>query len=418
MIKSRPILAWAFYDWANSAFAVVVLAGFYPLFFRDYWAAGEPSRQITFWLGLANSIASLLIVLLAPTLGAIADQGSLKKRLLVISSLSGIGMTAALFWIAQGQWGYAIALFILANVGWMGANVFYDSLLIDVAEAKDYDRVSALGYGLGYLGGGLLFALCVAMTLKPAWFFLQSAQQAVSLSFLLVALWWLAFSLPLWLLVREQRRHEPKPFLAAAREGFRQLAATFHHIRQLRGVLTFLLAYWLYIDGVDTVIRMAVDFGKARGIGTGSLITALLMTQFIGFPSAIAFGWLGEKIGARRGILIAIGVYIGITLWAANLHTASAFYVLAGIVGLVQGGLQSLSRSLYASLIPSDKAAEFFGFYNMLGKAAAIIGPLLVGGVGLATGSESWGLLSLLILFISGGLLLLIAPARKNRDPK
>ncbi len=407
-VTSRPIFAWALYDWANSAFAVVVLAGFYPIFLREYWAAGEPGRQITFWLGLANSIASLLIVVLAPTLGAIADQGGLKKKLLIVSSLLGIAMTASLFWIGQGQWGYAIALFVLANVGWMGANVFYDSLLVDVASADDYDRVSALGYGLGYLGGGLLFALCVAMTLRPGWFLLAGKQQAVSLSFLLVGLWWLLFSLPLWLFVRERPRHGSKSFLQASRQGFRQLAATFHHIRQLRGVLMFLLAYWLYIDGVDTVIRMAVDFGKARGIDTSSLITALLMTQFIGFPSAIAFGHLGKKIGARHGILIAIGVYIGITIWAANLHSAGGFFVLAGVVGLVQGGLQSLSRSLYASMIPADKAAEFFGFYNMLGKAAAIIGPLLVGTVGLATGSESWGLLSLLILFGGGGLLLLL----------
>jgi UMF1 family MFS transporter len=408
LLKNKQIFAWAFYDWANSAFAVVVLAGFFPIFFREYWAAGEGSREITFYLGSANSIASVLIVLLAPVLGAIADQGNIKKRLLIAFSLVGMAMTCGLFWVGQGDWNIAIGLFIVANVGWMGANVFYDALLIDVSDSEDYDRVSAFGFSLGYLGGGLLFAFCVAMTLKPELFGLAGKQQAVSLSFLLVAGWWLVFSVPLWLQVKEQPRHQKVGLIKATRKGFSQLFKTFHEIKKLKPVLYFLLAYWLYIDGVDTVIRMAVDFGKARGIETTSLITALLMTQFIGFPAAIGFGYLGSKIGAKRGILIGIAAYIVITIWAANMNTAWEFFVLAGFVGLVQGGIQALSRSYYASLIPADKAAEFFGFYNMLGKFAAIIGPVMVGWVGLVTGSETIGIISLLILFIAGGGLLLL----------
>ena len=408
--KRKQVLAWAFYDWANSAFAVVVLAGFFPIFFREYWAAGEGTRQITFYLGIANSIASLAIVLLAPVLGAIADQGGIRKRLLIAFSLFGMAMTAALFWIGQGDWGYAVALFVLANVGWMGANTFYDALLIDITTPDDYDRVSALGYGLGYLGGGLLFALCVAMTLAPHRFRLDDASQAVSLSFLLVALWWLVFSLPLWRHVHEHGHPKRLSLPELARRGFVQLIGTFHHIRSLRPVVIFLLAYWLYIDGVDTVIRMAVDFGKARGLPTSSLITALLITQFIGFPAAIAFGYLARATGARAGILIGLAVYMLITVWASRMQAVWEFYMLAMVVGLVQGGVQSLSRSCYASLIPADKSAEFFGFYNMLGKFSAIIGPLLVGWVGLATGSETWGLLSLLILFASGAALLALTP--------
>jgi UMF1 family MFS transporter len=261
---------------------------------------------------------------------------------------------------------------------------------------------------LGYLGGGLLFAFCVAMTLKPAFFGLTGKQQAVSLSFLLVAGWWLVFSIPLWLQVREQPRHQKVGLSKAVSNGFTQLFKTFHEIKKLKPVVFFLLAYWLYIDGVDTVIRMAVDFGKARGIETTSLITALLMTQFIGFPAAIGFGYLGNKIGPKRGILIGIAAYIVITIWAANMNTAWEFFVLAGFVGLVQGGIQSLSRSYYASLIPVDKAAEFFGFYNMLGKFAAIIGPVMVGWVGLVTGSETIGIISILVLFIAGGGMLLL----------
>lgn len=408
MSKNKQIVAWAFYDWANSAFAVVVLAGFFPIFFREYWAVGEASRQITFYLGSANSLASVLIVLLAPILGAIADQGDLKKRLLIAFSLVGMAMTCGLFWVGQGGWNIAIGLFVAANVGWMGANVFYDALLIDVAGKENYDQVSALGYGLGYLGGGVLFAFCVAMTLKPELFGLAGKQQAVLSSFLLVGGWWLVFSIPLWLQVKEQSRHQKVKLSKAVSNGFSQLIQTFHEIKKLKPVVFFLLAYWLYIDGVDTVIRMAVDFGKARGIETTSLITALLMTQFIGFPAAIGFGYLGNKIGAKRGILIGIAAYIVITIWAANMHTAWEFFVLAGFVGLVQGGIQSLSRSYYASLIPVDKAAEFFGFYNMLGKFAAVIGPVMVGWVGLVSGSETIGIISLLILFVAGGGMLLL----------
>ena len=415
MPEHKRIISWAFYDWANSAFAVVVLAGFFPIFFREYWAAGEGTRQITFYLGAGNSLASLAIVLLAPILGAIADQGGIRKKLLIAFSLFGMAMTAALFWIGPGDWSYAVALFVFANIGWMGANTFYDALLVDITHPDDYDRVSALGYGLGYLGGGLLFALCVAMTLAPQVFYLDNASQAVLLSFLLVALWWLVFSVPLWIHVCEPHRQHKLPLASLARRGFGQLIETFHHIRSLKPVVLFLLAYWLYIDGVDTVIRMAVDFGKARGLPTSSLISALLITQFVGFPAAIAFGYLARLTSARAGILAGLAVYILITVWASRMHAAWEFYTLATVVGLVQGGVQSLSRSCYAGLIPADKSAEFFGFYNMLGKFSAIIGPLLVGWVGLITGSETWGLLSLLILFVSGAALLIRTPTVDNQ---
>lgn len=403
------------YDWANSGFAVVVLAGFYPLFFREYWAAGQDSQQITFYLGAANSIASLIIVLLAPIIGSIADRGGLRKRLLFVFAGLGLAMTTGLFWVQQGDWGVAAALFVIATVGWMGANVFYDALLIEVSSEQDLDRTSALGYGLGYLGGGLLFALCVLMTLHPSWFGLSDASQAVRLSFLLVALWWAVFSIPLWRNVEEPPVADAPGLLEATRLGFQQLIQTFREIRMLKPVLMFLLAYWLYIDGVGTVIRMAVDYGKAIGFETQGLITALLITQFVGFPAALAFGWLGEKIGAKRGILLGIGAYFLIVLWAYRMNSQWEFYGLAVFIGLAQGGIQSLSRSYYARLIPRDKAAEFFGFYNMLGKLAAIIGPLLVGWIGVVTGSPRMGILSLLILFTLGAILLIMAPAPKTQ---
>ncbi|MGF1547879.1 MAG: MFS transporter [Thiotrichales bacterium] len=406
----RPILAWALYDWANSAFATVMLAGFFPIFFREFWAHGAESARITFTLGTANSLASLGIVMLAPILGAIADQGGYKKRLLWLFATLGAVLTGSLFWIAQGDWHLAILLYVLASIGFMGGNVFYDALLVNVTTAARYDRVSAFGFALGYLGGGLLFAFCVVMTLQPQWFGLADAAAAVQLSFLLTAIWWLTFSIPLLMFVHEPRPAAPLGIRRATQAGFSQLRDTFREVRKLRAVWVFLLAYWLYIDGVDTVIVMAVDYGKALGFETKQLITALLITQFIGFPAAVAFGRLGERLGTRNGILLAIGGYCLVTLWASQIQESWEFFALATCIGLIQGGIQALSRSYYARLIPPERAAEFFGFYNMLGKFAAVLGPLLVGGIGLATGNPRIGLLSLLVLFVGGALVLWCVP--------
>ncbi len=413
MPVNRPVLAWATYDWANSAFATVILAGFFPIFFRDYWAQGAATTEVTFALGSANSAASLAIALTAPLLGAIADRGGLKKRLLWMFATLGALMTGSLFWVAQGHWQVAIALYVMGNIGFMAGNVFYDALLVNVTSDVHYERVSALGYALGYLGGGLLFACCVVMTLHPTWFGLTDAAQAVRLSFLLTAAWWLVFTVPILVFVHEPPALNSGRLRDAARLGVRQFVGTFREVRQLKPVFAFLLAYWLYIDGVDTVIVMAVDYGKALGFASSQLITALLITQFIGFPAAIAFGRIGERIGSRNGILLGIAGYVAITLWASRMTQTWEFYALAICVGLVQGGVQALSRSFYAHLIPADKAAEFFGFYNMLGKFAAVLGPVMVGTVGLLTGDPRTGLLSLLVLFIAGALVLTLVPMRK-----
>jgi UMF1 family MFS transporter len=403
----RSVVSWALYDWANSAFATVMLAGFFPIFFRDVWSAGEASADITFRLGLANSIASLVIVVLGPALGAIADRGGRRKRFLLAFLVLGVTTTGALTWVAMGQWEVALVLFVLSTVGFLGANVFYDALIVSVTSEDRYDVVSALGYALGYLGGGLLFAGCVVMTLWPARFGLAGANQAVRLSFLLTAVWWAVFSIPLFLAVREKGAATRVGLASAVRGGLSQLAATLREIRGLRMVVLFLLAYWLYIDGVDTIIRMAVDYGMALGFGRTGLIVALLITQFVGFPAAIAFGRIGTRLGAKTGILIGISVYIAVTVWAFFMSSTWEFYALAVTIGLVQGGVQALSRSFYARLIPPDKSAEFFGFYNMLGKFAAVIGPTLMGWVGVVTGNPRLAILSILLLFLGGGTLLL-----------
>ncbi len=330
----RQILAWAIYDWANSAFATTVLAGFFPLFFKQYWSAGLASTESTFHLGAGNAAASLLIVLTAPLLGAIADRGSLRKRFLFLFALIGIIATAALSGVGEGEWLAAIMFFVVATIGFMGANVFYDALIVTVAKEEDWDIISAFGFSLGYLGGGLLFAVNVAMTLSPESFGLQDATEAVQLSFITVAVWWLIFLLPLMLIVKEKKSPTTVSGLAVARAGYVQLIETFKHLRQLRVVFLFLLAYWLYIDGVDTIVRMAIDYGLSIGLEQEHLITALLITQFVGFPAALGFGMLAKKlgpggVGAKRGILLAIGIYIAATIGAFFMDTAQEFYALA-----------------------------------------------------------------------------------------
>ena len=405
-LTRRPVVAWALYDWANSAFATTVMAGFFPVFFKQFWSAGAEVTVSTFRLGLANGLGSLAIALLAPLLGAIADRGGARVRTLALFTVQGAAMTGALFWLGRGEWEAAVALYVLASFGFAAGIVFYDSLLLDVAGHDELDLVSAYGYALGYLGGGLLFAVNVTMTLKPAWFGLADAAAAVRMSFLTVAAWWLLFSLPVFLFVRESRPARPLGLVDASRAGFRELLGTLGEIRRYRPLAWFLLAYWLYIDGVNTVIKMAVDYGLSLGLPQQSLIAALLLTQFVAFPAAMVFGWLGARIGARNGIFIAIAVYMLATLGAYRLDTVTEFYALACLIGLVQGGIQSLSRSYFGALVPAGKQGEFFGFYNMMGKFAAVLGPLLVGITALATGSPRAAILSIVILFGSGAWVL------------
>ena len=412
---SRSTWSWALYDWANSAFATTVMAGFFPIFFKQYWSADLVASKSTFLLGSANSLASVVVVMLAPFLGAVADRCGSKKRFLLFFALMGIVMTGALYLVAQGAWGFALVLYTLAIIGFSGGNIFYDALLVDVSDEPAFDWVSGFGYALGYLGGGLLFAFNVVMTLYPQFFGLPDAAAAVRLSFLTVAVWWALFSIPVFLFVEESRQADRVGWLAAVRGGARQLVGTFAQIRQLRMTFLFLLAYWLYIDGVDTVVRMAVDYGLSLGFESNTLMVALLITQFVGFPAAIAFGYLGKRRGPRQGIMIAIFVYLLVLLWAYRMDETWEFFGLAVAVGLVQGGIQSLSRSFYARLIPPDKAGEFFGFYNMLGKFAAVIGPVMMGWVGVATGSPRLAILSVSILFVAGAIVLSLVDEKEGR---
>lgn len=409
VLLRRPVLAWALYDWANSAFATTVMAGFFPVFYSAI-SGGLTTEDAQFWFNLSLALASLLVALAAPLLGAVADRGGTRKRFLALFTLLGVLMTAGLAWVHAGQWVLGLWLYALGTVGFSASMIFYDSMLTDVCEEQDFDLVSAFGYALGYVGGGLLFAVNVLMAQRPEWFGLADPGEAVRASFLSVAAWWTLFTLPILLFVREAPTLSPAPAARAMREGLAQLRETFRAIRQMRVLLLFLAGYWLYIDGVNTVIKTAVFFGdRVLGLDQGGLVTALLVTQFVAFPAALFFGWLGKRIGARPAILIGLAVYVGAIVYAWRLlQTALDFYLLAIAIGLVQGGVQSLSRSLYARMIPVDKAAEFFGFFNMVGKFATLLGPLLIAltPIFIAGAGPRDSILSLSLLFIAGGLLL------------
>ena len=404
--NKRAVWSWAFYDWGNSAYSTTVMAGFFPLFFKEYWADPHNPNQSTFYLGMANSIASIVVASLAPLLGSIADQGSAKKKFLTLFAFLGVIMTGGLWMVSQGNWQMAVVFYVMATIGFASGNVFYDSLLPGLASEERVDVVSSLGFGLGYLGGGLLFLVNVFMYLKPEIFGIPDGATAIKLSFLSVAVWWAVFTIPLILFVPEPKNYDAVDIKNAIQMGWIQLIQTFDEIRNMKVVGTFLLAYFFYIDGVDTIIKMAVDYGMSLNFSGESLIIALLIVQFVAFPAALIYGRLGAKIGAKTAIMIGIIAYSVITFLGYFITKAWHFYVLAILIGLFQGGIQALSRSLYTRIIPAEKSAEFFGFYNMLGKFAAIIGPALMGTISLVTGSARLGILSILLLFILGAFLL------------
>jgi UMF1 family MFS transporter len=406
MDQKKEIFSWAFYDWANSGFATTVMAAFFPIFFKAYWAdPGNPALS-TFWLGTANSIASLIVAAFAPFLGAIADRTAGKKRFLIIFAFLGIVMTGALYLLAAGAWIAAVLFYVFATVGFEAGNIFYDGLLPGVASEQKVDYVSSLGYGLGYIGGGLLFLVNVVMYLMPDLFGIPDSVMAVKIAFVTVAIWWAGFSIPIMVFVKEPEVPDAVGIKDAVRAGWLQLKTTFKDLKNLRIVALFLVGYWFYIDGVDTIIRMAIDYGVTLGFSDSSLIIALLITQFVAFPAAILYYKLAFKIGPKRSIMVAIGGYIVITILGYFMTQELHFYLLAVMVALFQGGIQAISRSLFTRIIPAQKSAQFFGFYNMLGKFAAILGPFLMGTVTLVTGNIRYGILSLIVLFLIGGFCL------------
>ena len=408
LFANRPVFAWALYDWANSVFATTVMAGFFPIFFKQYWSAGADAVVSTARLGFANSLGSAFLLVAAPVLGAIADGSGARKRFLGAFTLLGVAMSAGLWLVAEGDWATASLVYVLASAGFSGAIVFYDALLVSVSAPDRYDEVSAFGFSLGYIGGGLLFAVNVAMTLWPEAFGLSGAAEAVRLAFVTVAVWWLVFSIPLFRVVAEPPRlgADAAAGASGAVAGLRSLMRTLREYRTHRMAGLFLLAYFFYIDGVHTIMRMAVDYGLSLGLPSTSLIIALLITQFVGFPAALAFGTAANRFGPKPVLHFGVAIYVGVTVYAYFLSSALEFYILAAVVGLVQGGVQAISRSLYARFVPPAQSGEFFGFFNMLGRFAAIIGPSLVAITALLTGSSRLGILSVATVLIIGMVLL------------
>jgi MFS transporter, UMF1 family len=401
--------AWALTAWANHGFVTSVLVGLFPIFFDKYWASTLPGTSSTFYLGLTNSTASFIVMLLAPWLGALADVRGRKKRWFGLCTVLGALATALLAPIGAGHWVLALVVFGLASLGFWAGSSFQDALMMQVAERRESNRVSALGFALGYLGGGVLFAFNVVMVQYPQWFHLPNAAAATRVAFLDVAVWWIVFTLPMFWYVGE-------PPATDEFAGWRELWATIRIVLRDKPVLNFLLAYWLYIDGIATLQQMAVDYGIKLGFPTNTLIQALLLVQFIAWPCAVMFGRLGDRIGTKRAIYLGLAVFLAVTVYAYFMRSQWQFYVLAAIVGTVQGGVQALSRSYFAGLIPRERAGEYFGFYNMLAKFAAVLGPLVMGVVAITSGNQRLSILALTVFFVLGAWLLSRVPGG-GREP-
>ncbi len=402
---NKQSVAWALYDTGNSAFALSALAVLFPLFLGSYWSAGDEGADVTARLAWTTAAASLVVFLIAPVFGAIADSGGYRKRFLFVLALLGAVTTAGLGVVGQGDWPAALTLFFFGSIGFYSANVFYDSLIVDVTEPRYYSLVSALGYALGYFGSALLLTVHVWMMVSAAKSGFGSPDDVIRFAFVSVGIWWLIFLIPLMIFVREA----PAKLAEGSRAtvaAYRALVSTFREIRRYRQVVIFLLAYTLYIAGVFTVIFMAVNFGQRLGFEQTDLVIALLVTNFVGFPATLAYGSLGHRFGPKKATYLGLAVYIGVACWAVFLRDITQFYVMAIMIGLVQGGVQGMSRSLYASLIPADQSGEFFGFYNMLTKLAHVLGPVFVGVGGFLSDEPKFILLALLPLFVAGALLL------------
>ena len=412
---SRQEVAWALYDWAASAYALCILAGFFPIFFESYWAADLTAPQETFWYGILVSVASLAGAILAPFIGTFADTGRSRKKWLVVFAVLGMCCTCGLILVGRNNWPLAGGIFILGTVGYYGAFIVYNSLLPIVSPPKNRHFVSGLGFAMGYLGGVILFAASIALVKNHASFGLATETQAVHIAFLAAAIWWLLFTLPLLFLVHEPSKDQPP---TAMRTSLVQLGKTIREMASNRSLLLFLIAYWLYIDGVNTVVSMASNYGKTLGFSTSTMLGTLILVQVVGVPSTLLVTYLAGRYRARPFLFAGIGLYLATVGYAAMMPTTpiqlfgfslSSLYVLGFLVGCAQGGIQALSRSTFSLLIPPERTASYFGVYNMLGQYAALLGPLMMGFIARITGSPRWGVASLVFLFISGGIVLMCA---------
>jgi MFS transporter, UMF1 family len=409
--------AWAMYDWANSAFAVIILTAVFPVYYRALVInAGGSSADATAYWAYTTSASLLIVALLGPVLGATADIVGGKKRFLRLALLLGVLGSIGLVFLGEDRFLLGSLTFAISNVGFAGGNIFYEALLPHVARPNDVDRVSARGYALGYLGGGLLLIVNVLWLLRPDWFWMPSREFALRASFVSVGVWWFIFALPLF-------RNVPEPAGAERAgvswrvvvSGVHRLVRTLRHIRRYKQLVLFLAAFWIYNDGIGTIIKLATAYGDEIGIQHNHMLMALVLTQLIGFPSTLGFGALARYAGAKRSIFLGLAAYLIISIAGFFMTSALHFYVLAVLVGLVQGGTQALSRSLFAIMVPKERSSEFFGFFSTGQKFAGIIGPAIFGLVGQLAGSSRWGIVSVALLFIVGAALLWRVDEKKGR---
>ena len=402
---NKNSIAWALYDWGNSAFALSVLAVLFPLFLGSYWSANEPGPVVTSRLAWATALGSVIVSVLAPMLGAISDSGGFRKRFLLVFTILGAVSTVALSQVGMGEWVWALAFFILASTGYYGAAVFYDALLVDVCHPKFYGLVSTFGLSLGYVGGALLLTLHVWLMYNPGVLGFEDTNEVIRFAFATVGVWWIVFVLPVMLVVQENKTAATGKG-HAIRAAYGALKATFLKIRGYRNVYLFLIAYWLYIGGLFSVIFMAVNFGQRLGFSDTDLVTAIMITNYVGFPATLAYGAMAHYLGAKKAIYVGLAVYIVVVCFAVVLTDVRQFYAMAITIGMVQGGVQGISRSLYASLIPAHQSGEFFGFYNMITKFSHVLGPVLIGVVAMFSDEPKYILVAVLPMFVVGAYLL------------
>ncbi len=408
-LHRRELRAWAMYDWANSAFATTVMAAILPIFYHQVAAVTMQENLRTVFWGYTQTIAVVIIALISPILGAAADYLGAKKKFLAAFVAMGVVGTFLLTFTGEGDWIFVSAAFIVGNIGYAAGNVSYESLLPHVASREETDRVSTAGYAIGYVGGGLLLAVQLAWIMAPQRFGMADSAQASRVAFASVAVWWALFTIPILRGVPEPSRRlesEEKVKMNPLQASVGRLFHTFRALRQHRQVFVFLLAFWFYNDGINTIIKMATIYGAEIGIGETHLIGALLLVQFLGIPFTFAYGALAARIGTKNGIYLALSVYTGISVAGYFLSEAWHFWALACAVAMVQGGSQALSRSLFCTLVPRGKSSEFFGFYSISGKFGNILGPFIFAVVSQLTGASRLGILSLIVFFLGGMFLL------------
>ena len=412
-LHKRAISAWTMYDWANSAFATTIMAAVLPVYYSSVAAANLPGYEATAKWGFTTAIAALIAALISPVLGAMADFRGSKKRFLTIFMIIGVTATALLYFVGTGDWLLASLLFVFGNVGFAGSLVYYDALLPHVARPDEIDQVSSRGYAMGYIGGGVLLAVNLVMIMLVPSLFPEAQQSNITglmtrLSFVTVAIWWFIFTLPLLRRVSEPARRilPGEAHLNPLQASIGRLVKTFKEISRYRDLATFLLAFWIYTNGIGTIITMATIYGAEIGISQTTLIGTLLMVQFLAAPFAILFGRLAKKIGPKPSIYIALGIYSLIAIAGYFLQHEWQFWALGAAVATVQGGSQALSRSLMGKLIPPSKSAEFYGFFAVFEKFASILGPLLFGVVSTLMHNSRFSIVSLIVFFSLGMLLL------------